>query len=202
MTPPRPPKAPRDDDTPTPVEGVPIEPLQTIAHRTRSAATDAKATLDTVTTLREDLKEADERNKLEHKRTSDKIGVLDDRVLKLEATVGDLRVDTARSEGKLDTIGDDIRFMKEAALHREKHTTETLAFHQKSMTETHAVAQKALVETQAVEQKALIETQAIEKRVTIEDGADAKKTRRDLTTKIAAVLAAIGAAITTYLAAR
>ena len=176
------PKSPREprDDTDTPVEGVPIEPMNTIAHRTRAAATDAKATLDTVNSLRIELLESDKRNKIEHQTTNDKIGGLDERVGRLEDHVGNLRVDGARSEGKLDLILEDMSNIKEAALHREKVTTET-----------HAVHQKALIETQAVEQK-----------VTIEEAADIKKTRRFIVAKVVAVLAAIGTGVVPYLGLR
>lgn len=197
---PREPREPREDDTP--VEGVPIEPMSTIAHRTRSTATDAKATLDTVNTLRLEMVESDRRNQLEHRQTSDKFDELGERVGKLEDHVGNLRVDSGKNGGKLDLIISDMHHIKEAAVHREKALTETQAVQQKALIETQAVEKKALTETQAVEQQALVETQAVEQRVTMEDAADAKKARRLVATKIVAVLAAIGTGITTYFGLR
>lgn len=174
----KPPKGPRDNDTP--VEGVPIEPLNTIAHRTRATATDAKATLDVVSSLRMEIVESDKRSQIDHRVTNEKLGVLDDRVGALEGHVGNLRESAAANTATLALIREDTRAMKDAALH-----------HQKVITETQAVQQKVTIETAALEQKALIE-----------DTADVKKARREVYTKVAAILAAIGAAVTAYFAAR
>jgi hypothetical protein len=174
-------KGPRDDTTATPIEGVPIvEPMTTIAHRTRATATDAKATLDTVNSLRLELVESDARNHGEHQQTNERLGQLDDRVGRLEDHVGNLRETSAASGAKLDLILEDTRAMKDAAHHREKVITETAA-----------VRQRVTIETAGVEQRALVE-----------ETSDLKKARRTIVVKIVGLIAALGTALATYLGLR
>ena len=179
--PPLPRAIPKDDmDEPTPVTGVPIagpprtpEPLETIAHRTRATATDAKETLLTIGMMRTDLVNAIKRDELEHsairesidksdRRFSQQAVKLDGKIDRMSEQVADLRETTARTEIVMQTLLDDWR---------------------------------AARQTEHVRRRVTIETQAAEERAEIEDTADAKKLKRQLKIKVMGLVTAVGAAL-------
>ena len=124
-------KPPRDDDA-TPVHGVPIhEPIETIAHRTRSTATDAKNALSNINAAREELAQAIKRDEVEHKRLNDgldsirrDVGDLKTDVRKdvseLRKDVSELHKVAAKADGQLELLVADSKLSKETAAHRER----------------------------------------------------------------------------------
>jgi chromosome segregation ATPase len=181
------PKKPRNTDRDdTPVHGTPLhEPIETIAHRTRTTATDAREAVVTLNTMRDELRAHVERDEAELKRMSDNIAKIDDHV-------GNLRAATAGMAGKLDILLEDRMADKHAQAAEAKATAEAAATEVKLAAETAEHERKLAADAAAVENKIKLEDAAAKRGARLKFWSIFGTTVAALTTAIVALVSKCG----------